>query len=233
MAPAVQYAEGLSITLTNTAPSEPWTAVSVVVTQADHRHRITFVAEQPMELVFCKEIVDVLRPILANFAGAEADSVYSNPDLEIALPGLSMRQLRVIYSSHGEDPSRVLIRFAAFVGNPHRALLRDDGFSHPMDALTSKVYRDALDWVLMPALNIVTVDETSGFNAEDTHDLEDAMAHLRESKDRLLFQVELVKRELGRLEAHTYSQARPQPVLLAAEPEQEEFRTLRVIREMD
>ena len=232
MAPAVQYAEGLSITLSNAAPSDPWIAVAVVVTKPDHRHRITFVADQPMEDVFCKDIVDVLRPILAGFG--ESDSVYSNPDLEIALPGLTMRQLRVIYSTHGDDPARVLIRFAGFVGNPHRALRCDDGFSHPLDALTSKVYRDALDWVLMPALNIVTVDENGGFDADDKHDLEDAMAHLRDSKERLLFQVELVKRELNRLEAHTYSKSRPKPVMLAAaEPEQEEFRTLRVIRDMD
>lgn len=231
MAPAVQYAEGLSITLSNAAPSEPWVAVSVVVTQTDHRHRITFVADQSMEQVFCKELVDLLKPILDEFS--DTDSVYSNPDTEITLPGLSMRQLRIIYSTHGSDPSRVLIRFSAFVGNPHRALLNDDGFSHPMDALTSKVYRDALDWVLMPALNIIMVDETKGFEAHDKQDLDDAMEHLRESKERLLFQVELVKRELGRLEAHTYSKARPQPMLLAAEPEQEEFRTLRVIRDMD
>lgn len=231
MAPAIQLAEGLSITLSNAAPAEPWVAVAVVVTKADHRHRITFVADQAMENVFCKEIVDVLQPILDGFS--DKNGVYSNPDLEIALPGLTMQQLRVIYSTHGNDPSRVLIRFAVFVGNPHRALLNDDGFSHPLDALTSEVYRDALDWVLMPALNIVTVDETNGFDASDKHGLEDAMTHLRDSKQRLMFQVELVKRELGRLEAHTYSKSPPQPVLLAAEPEQEEFRTLRVIRDMD
>lgn len=231
MAPGMQHAEGLSITLSHATSSDPWVAVAVVVTKPDHRHRITFVNEQPMEEVFCREIVDVLRPILDGFS--DKNGVYSNPDLEIALPGLTMRQLRVIYSTHGDDPSRVLIRFAGFIGNPHRALLLDDGFGHPMDTLTSKVYRDALDWVLLPALNIVTVDETGGFEPADKHDLEDAMAHLRESKDRLLFQVELVKRELGRLEAHTYSKARPQQVLLAAEPEQEEFRTLQVIRDMD
>lgn len=231
MAPAVQNAEGLSITLSHAAPTEPWVAVAVVVTKADHRHRITFVAEQPMEDVFCSEIVDVLAPILDGFT--EANSVYSNPDLEIALPGLTMRQLRVIHSVHDDSPSRVLVRFAGFVGNPHRAFLHDDGFSHPLDALTSEVYRDALDWVLMPALNIATVDEAGGFGAVDKQDLEDAMAHLRDSKERLLFQVELVKRELGRLEAHTYSKARPQSVLLAAEPDQEEFRTLKVIRDLD
>ncbi|GAB5445766.1 hypothetical protein [Gymnodinialimonas sp.] len=231
MAPAVQYAEGLSITLSNAAPAEPWIAVAVVVTKADHRHRITFVAEQPMEEVFCPELVNVLTPILSTFS--DSNSVYSNPDFELALPGLTMRQLRMIHSTHGDDPSRVLVRFAGFVGNPHRALLHDDGFSHPLDALASEVYRDALDLVLMPALNIVTIDDSSGFCGDDKQDLEDAMAHLRESKERLLFQVELVKRELSRLESHTYSKARPQPMLLAAEPEQEEFRTLKVIRDLD
>lgn len=231
MAPALQNAEGLSITLSHAAPTDPWVAVAVVVTKADHRHRITFVNEQPMEEVFCPEIIDVLTPILGGFS--DANSVYSNPDLEIALPGLTMRQLRVIHSVHANSPSRVLVRFAGFVGNPHRALLHDDGFSHPLDALASEVYRDALDWVLMPALNIVTVDEASGFGPEDKQDLDEAMAHLRDSKERLLFQVELVKRELGRLEAHTYSKACPQPVLMAAEPEQEAFRTLQVIRDMD
>lgn len=64
-----------------------------------------------------------------------------------------------------------MIRFATFVGNPHRALLNDEGFSHPLDALTSNIYRDALNWVLMPALNIVTVDEMVGFNTENSGDL--------------------------------------------------------------
>lgn len=231
MVPAMQLAEGLSITLSHAAPEEPWMAVAVLVTKADHRHRITFMADRPMEEVFCKEIVDVIAPILHGFT--EKSGVYSNPDLKISLPGLTIQQLRVIYSPHGDDPDRVLVRFAAFVGNPHRALINDDGFSHPMDALTSSVYRDALDWVLMPALNIVAVDEADGFDADDAGDLEDAMTRLRDSKERLLFQVELVKRELGRLERRTYAKPRSKPVLLAAEPKQEEFRTLRVIRDMD
>lgn len=231
MAPALQLAEGLSITLSHASPAEPWMAVAVVVTKSDHRHRITFVADQPMEEVFCKEIVDVISPILNGFTVRNA--VYSNPDVSISLPGLTIEQLRMIYSTHGDDPSRVLIRFATFVGNPHRALLKDDGFSHPHDALASNVYRDALDWVLIPALNIVSVDEVAGFDAENSGDLEDAMARLRESKERLLFQVEMVKRELGRLESHTYAKSRPPPVLMAAEPKQEDFHTLRVIRKMD
>lgn len=59
------------------------------------------------------------------------------------------------------------------------------------------------------------------------------MARLRESKERLLLQVEMVKRELGRPEPHNYAKARTQPVLMAAEPKQEDFRSLRVIRKMD
>lgn len=231
MAPPLQLAEGLSITLSHAAPTEPWMAIAVVVTKAHQRHRITFVAEQPMEDVFCKEICDVLSPILNGFT--DKNGVYSNPDTVISLPGLTMSQLRVIYSTHGDDPSRVLVRFAAFAGNPHRAMINDDGFSHPLDNLTSKVYRDALDWVLMPALNIVTVDETTGFDASNKGDLEDAMEKLRASKEQLLFQVELVKRELGRLEAHSYAKPRQPKMLMAAEPPQEDFRTLRVIRDMD
>lgn len=231
MVPAQQLAEGLSITLSHASPSEPWMAVAVVVTKTHHHHRITFVAEQPMEQVFCPEIVAVLAPILAGFS--DRNAIYCNPDSAISLPGLSMEQLRVIHSTHGTDPSRVLIRFAKFSGNPHRILLSDDGFGHPHDNLTSKVYRDALDWVLMPALNIVTVDETIGFGSDSKDGLENAMEQLRASKQQLLFQVEMVKRELGRLEAHTYSKARPQSVLMAAEPPQEDFRTLRAIRDMN
>lgn len=231
MAPPMHLAEGLSITLSHAAPTAPWMAIAVVVTKAHHRHRITFVAEQPMENVFCKEIVDVISPILDGFS--DKNGVYSNPDTKIVLPGLAMQQLRVIYSTHGDDPSRVLIRFATFAGNPHRALLSDDGFSYPLDNLASKVYRDALDWVLMPALNIVSVDETAGFSVDDSGALENAMEQLRESKEQLMFQVELVKRELGRLEAHSYAKPRTPKLLMAAEAPQEDFHTLRVIRDMD
>lgn len=99
MAPASQLAEGLSITLSHAFPAAPWMAVAVVVTKSDHGHRITFVADQPMEDVFYKEIVDVISPILDGFS--DKDGVCSNPDVSISLPGLTMEQLRVIYSTHG------------------------------------------------------------------------------------------------------------------------------------
>lgn len=230
MVPDVQHTAGLSITLSHATPTGPWLAVAVVVTKAQHRHRITFSADLAMEEVFCPEIVNEVAPILASFTGG--NSVYSNPDLEINVPGLSMRQLRVIYSYHEGEPSRALIRFAAFAGNPQRALITEDDFSAPLDSLANKIFRDALDRVLMPALNIASIDEVTGFNESHRDHLDDAMLQLRRSKEQLMFQVELVKRELGRLEAHSYTQQRTTPMGLAAEPPQEDFRTLRVIREM-
>lgn len=231
MAPEVQISDGLSITLSHLPSSDDWVAVAVVITKADHRHRITFTEERPMQDVFCDEVISVIRPIIDGFG--ERNEVYSNPDTEIRLPGLLMGQLRVIYSRHDDGTDRVLVRFATFVGNPHRALLVEDGFSYPLEALTTQVYRDALDWVLMPALNIVSVDEVTGFGIKDDTDIDMALAKLRASKEQLLFQVELVKRELGRLEGHTYSRAKKPKMLMAAEPPQEDFRTLRVIRNMD
>ncbi len=231
MAPEVQFSDGLSITLSHLSPSDDWIAVAVVITKADHRHRITFTEERPMEHVFCREVISVLRPIIDGFG--DRNEVYSNPDTEIRLPGLTMKQLRVIFSKHDDGRDRVLLRFATCVGNPHRALLTEDRFSHPLEALNTQVYRDALNWVLMPAINIVSVDEVTGFGAENYVDLDIALAKLRASKDQLLFQIELVKRELGRLEAQTYSRTPKRPMLMAAEPPQEEFRTMCVIRDMD
>jgi hypothetical protein len=231
MTPDAQISDGLSITLSHASPDDAWVAVAVVITKADHRHRITFTQERPMEEVFCSEMTSLLRPILARF-GAN-NEVYSNPDTEIRLPGLTMAQLRVIFSKHDDGHDRVLVRFATFAGNPHRALLAEDGFAYPLEALTTQVYRDALDWVLIPAVNIASVDEISGFGVENNVDVDSALAKLRASKEQLLFQVELVKRELGRLEANTYSRTPRCPMLMAAEPPQEEFRTMRVIRDMD
>lgn len=231
MAPNMQLAEGLSLTLSHASPSSPWTAIDVVVTRVDHRHRITFAEEQPFDQVFCREIVDLLAPILGGFA--DRNAVYTNPDVEISVPGLSLGRLRVIYSTHGASPSRVLVRFAAYAGNPHRLLLADAGFTHPMDSLASKVYRDALDWVLIPAINILMVDETDGFGKEDQAELHDALARLRTAKNQLLFQVEMVKRELGRLERHDYTTPRLVLPQVVAEPPQEDFHTLRIIQDMD
>ncbi len=151
MGPEAQISDGLSITLSQMAPKDDWAAVAVVTTKVDQRHRITFTKERTMEDVFCKEIASVLRPIIDGFG--DRNQIYSSPDTEVRLPGLLLRQLRVIFSKHDDGRNWVLVRFATFVGNPYRALLDQDGFSNPLEELTTQVYRDALDWVLMPALS--------------------------------------------------------------------------------
>ncbi len=229
----VQPPDGFSITLSHASEDAPWVPVAVVISKPEHRHRITFTTERALEDVFCPQVADRLAQVLNEFRLSTSDGVFSNPDEEIQLPGLALRQLRVIYSHHGDQPARALVRFAAIVGNPHRALKSEDGFSYPLEALTSQVYRDALDWVLMPAINIVALDEMSVFTEGDESQLEAAMDKLRSSKERLLFQVELVKRELSRLETRAYSKQLDNQPLLAAEPEQEEFRTVKALRNME
>ncbi len=228
------FNNGLSITLSHASEDAPWVPVAVVISKPEHRHRITFSTEKSLEDVFCQQISDRLTEVLGAFRENHADGVFSNPDEEIALPGLSLRQLRVLYSHHGDQPARALVRFAAIVGNPHRALKSDDGFSYPLEALTSQVYRDALDWVLMPAVNIATLNEMPGvIDDPDGRGIRASLQTLKTSKDRLLFQVELVKRELNRLERRAYFQQHESRPLLAAEPEQAEFRTMRALRNMD
>ncbi|WP_339983136.1 hypothetical protein [Gymnodinialimonas ulvae] len=206
--------------------------MAIVISKPEHRHRITFSNEKPMDEVFCCEISDRLTQVLAEFRDRTTNGVFSNPDEEIWLPGLSLRQLRVLYSHHADKPARALVRFAAIAGNPHRALKTEDGFSYPLEALTSQVYRDALDWVLLPAVNIATLNEMSVFTEPQDSCIGASLETLRTSKDRLLFQVELVKRELNRLERRSYSQQLENQPLLAAEPEQTEFRTLRALRKL-
>lgn len=222
--------EGFSITLSHASPDAPWVPVAIVISKPEYRHRITFSAERPLDQVFCPELSQRLLKVLADFAHSESNGVFSNPDEEIRLPGLSLRQLRVLYSHHGDDPARALVRFAAVAGNPHRALQNEDGFSYPLEALTSQVYRDALDWVLLPAVNIVSLDEMSAFANSSLENLETSLKNLRASKDQLLFQVELVKRELTRLEKRTFSEQLDSRPLMAAEPPQESFRTMRAIK---
>ena len=229
----IQYLDGLAITLSHAATDAAWVPISVVISKPEHRHRITFTQERPLEEVFCAEVSDRLLQVLSEFNQSTTDAVFSNPDEEIQLPGLALKQLRVLYSHHGHQPARALVRFAGIVGNPHRALRSEDGFSYPLEALTSQIYRDALDWVLLPAINIVSVDETMKFAEDDTAHLEAAMDKLRSSKERLLFQVELVKRELNRLESRAYSKQLDNQPLLAAEPAQEEFRTVKALRSME
>jgi hypothetical protein len=224
--------DGFSITLSHASPDAPWIAVAVVISKSEHRHRITFTEERPLEEVFCPELSARLLDVLADFKHSKSNGVFTNPDEEIQLPGLSLQQLRVIYSDHGDEPARALVRFAAVAGNPHRALQSEDGFSYPLEALTSQVYRDALDWVLMPAVNIVTLDEMSSFDTSDAANVDHSLKTLRASKEQLLFQIELVKRELTRLEKHTYSEQPASRPLLAAEPPQEEFRTMRALKDM-
>ncbi|MEX3015023.1 hypothetical protein [Gymnodinialimonas hymeniacidonis] len=229
----VQHSDGLSITLSHASPDAPWVPVALVISKPEHRHRITFTTERPLDEVFCPEISDRIMAVLDEFSRTGSDGVFSNPDEEIQLPGLSLRQLRVLYSHFDDQPNRALVRFAAIAGNPHRALKSEDGFSYPLEALTSQVYRDALDWVLLPAINAVAIDDISILTEDQETQLEAAMDQLRVSKDRLLFQVELVKRELTRLESRAYSKQLENRPLRAAEPAPEEFRTMKALRRMD
>lgn len=206
--------------------------VAIVISRPEHKHRITFTTEDSLENVFCWQISDRLSTVLAEFRHSSRNGVFSNPDEDIQLPGLSLRQLRVLYSQHGDNPARALVRFAAISGNPHRALKSEDGFSNPLEALTSQVYRDALDWVLLPAVNIATLNEMSVFSEPNDSAVRTSLQNLQISKDRLLFQIELVKRELNRLERRAYSQQTENKPLVAAEPEQTEFRTMRALRKM-
>ncbi len=228
-----QHTDGLSITLTHASPGAPWVPIALVISKPEHRHRITFTRERPLEEVFCPEISDRIFAVLQEFSRNKSDGVFSNPDEEIQLPGLSLKQLRVLYSHYDDQPNRALVRFAAVAGNPHRALKTEDGFSYPLEALTSQVYRDALDWVLLPAINAVAIEDISILTEDHETKLEAAMDQLRSSKDRLLFQVELVKRELTRLESRAYSKHLENRPLLAAEPDQEEFRTMKALRRLD
>lgn len=227
-----QFSNGLTITLSHASEDAPWVPVAIVISKPEHRHRITFSTEKSLEDVFCWQISDRLSTVLAEFRHSSSNGVFSNPDEEIQLPGLSLRQLRVLYSHHGDNPARALVRFATISGNPHRALKSEDGFSYPLEALTSQVYRDALDWVLLPAVNIATLNDMSVFSEPQDSGVSASLQKLQTSKDRLLFQVELVKRELNRLERRAYSQQLENQPLLAAEPEQTEFRTMKALRKM-
>ncbi len=241
MMPELRHEQGLSISLSNDAATQQWVPVTITLGTPDRRHRISFRSEKFMSEVFCPEITEFLEPILAGFTSG--DAVYSNPDAVIRLPGLIMRQVRVIYSSFGRKNAHAQVRFSVVSGNPHRTLLDDDGFAYPMEEMTSQVYREALNWVLLPALNIAALTEDDLRSEEDVRTLTDSLAQLRASRDQLLFQVELVKRELGRLERRvyakthkanaTFAEAAPSRPLLAAEPKQEDFATMKVLRKLD
>lgn len=224
--------EGFSITLSHASPDAPWVPVAFAISKPDHRHRITFSAERPLEQVFCPELSHRLLQVLADFAHSESNGVFSNPDEEFRLPGLSLRQLRVLYSHHGDEPASAMVQFATVDGSPYRVLHNEDGSSHPLDAITSQVYRDALNCVLMPAVNIVSLDEMSAFAKSNLDDLAKSLKKLRASKDQLLFQIELVKRELTRIEKRTFVEQLGSRPLMAAEPPQESFRTMRAIKKM-
>ncbi|MBF9041770.1 hypothetical protein HKCCE4037_00385 [Rhodobacterales bacterium HKCCE4037] len=222
----------MSITLSHASQQAPWVAIDLVISKPEHRHRITFKNERPLHEIFCPAISDRILQVLGEFRGSDSDAVFTNPDEEIALPGLSLRQLRVIYSHQAGQPARAQVRFATVIGNPHRALNSEDGFSFPLEALTSQLYRDALDWVLIPAVNLAAVDAVADLSVSHAAQVDAALQNLRNAKEQLLFQIELVKRELNRLESRSYFDQLENRPLLAAEPQQEAFRSLTALRKL-
>ena len=184
-----------SITLDRHRGTEQWVVGSAAVIQDDLVHRVTFKKNNGLTSVFCKGIVNFLKPILNEFHGD--NRVYANPDAEVRLPGLVLRRARVVYTFSPDGLGRAIVRFAVAFGNLQSALLVKTPFDSSVTVAAEKMTVELLDQVLLPALNIAGIQDTSELSDSAILRLEKRLERLRQSKEELLLQIELVKNNIA------------------------------------
>ncbi len=183
-----------SITLDKNQGSDHWVVGSSAVIHDDLVHRITFKKKNDLASVFSDQIVAFLNPILAEFN--KDNRVYANPDAEVRLPGLVLRRARIVYTFSSDGLGRAIVRFAVVFGNLQSALLVKTPFDNPVSRAAQKMTVDLLDQVLLPALNIAGFHATSVLSDSALQRLEARLEQLRNSKEELLLQIELVKNNI-------------------------------------
>ena len=189
----------LTITLENNAGVCHWVPVSVVLSDEDQNHRISFTKPKPLDEVFCADFVDFLEAHLASLG--QQDSVKSVPDAEVRLPGLVLSRLRLVFSIDERSNARALVRFSELAGNPNAAL---NGRSELLGYSATPVFelcRNTLDWVLIPALNAAALNDIPGVVDAHGASLEECLRRLENSRERIHMQIEMVKRAMEKLES--------------------------------
>lgn len=184
-----------SITLDRHRGTEQWVVGSAAVIQDDLVHRVTFKKNNGLTSVFTTGIVKFLAPILEEFH--RDNRVYANPDAEVRLPGLVLRRARIVYTFSPDGLGRAIVRFAVVFGNLQSALLVRTPFEHPVNSAAEKMTVELLDQVLLPALNIAGIQDGTELSESAVLRLEKRLEQLRQSKEELLLQIELVKNNIA------------------------------------
>ena len=245
---------GLSIMLSGGPDAGDWCVEGIDTGTGDHRHRVTFRDRRPMETVLHPELLACLSRVLPpSGTGPEpgAGAVeHDDPHALVQVEGLILQRLHLSCCVLPDGTIRARARFGVVQGDALRSLRDGGAFGPPIEDMTAQLYRDALNWVLLPALNIAALDASQIRTEGNDAALTGALARLHTARERLLFQVELVKRELAWLERRDpaprplpdaspragrdggFSQPDPALPRLAAEPPQDDFATTRVLRSL-
>ena len=192
------FDRSLTITLENHAGTNKWVAVSVVLSDEDQNHRVSFTKPKSLKDVLCPELVSFLEPYLT--VSGKRKSVTSVPDAEVRLQGLVLRRLRLVYSSDEKANERALVRFSGLAGNPNVALVSNSKLLGYSARPVFDLCPSTLDWVLIPALNAAALNDVPGIVDAHGASLEACLHRLENSRTRIHVQIELVRQAMERLE---------------------------------
>lgn len=162
----------------------------------DYRNRTSFARLQPIDAVFRTVVADGVRSCVA--ALDKKTCVVALPNFALEEQGVILSRAQVVATETLDGGSSVILRFTSFVGslakvfNPHIDLVSG------LEDATLNIADQIMFDLSMPLLNFLSLDEIGGVLQES--DAERLLAQLMEQSHALRFQIELIKRHMGRIE---------------------------------
>ncbi|KAA2313556.1 hypothetical protein E0K93_12935 [Puniceibacterium sp. HSS470] len=173
--------------------AEIWRLRSVDITQGGILHKLSYPELPPLQAVLVESISEDVLAQLAQMN--RSGEMMSNSDYVLALPGVKFQKLRVHTNFSIARGVEASFWFGSFSGQPLLAL-RQYAESLVEPAVPSQVGNlavQALDRVVLPALNVVAGVRSGLRRPQTVGAFEDHTGRLMQEADSLIMYAELVK----------------------------------------
>ena len=186
----------LVVTLNVREGCTPFVRSSELIGQ-DFRIRTSFTEDIPIDEVLIKPIADKIKACLGE-AGTQTELKFF-PDMEIAIPGLSLSGISAMTSRNEDNTLHVIVRFQHFEGTFNRVFLKNLKLGDTLDAEIQNLETPGIADLATPLLNIC---EAAKLGLSTVTDPSAAQSpHLVEHAGQIAAQIDYIEQMLASLDS--------------------------------
>ncbi len=176
------------------ATTDRWHVRSIDISHTGVLHKVTYPDQPPLQKVFVPPLAQVISTRLSEMD--RDGEMLSLSDYTLELPGVSFSRLRMHTGRNVTRGNEASFWFSSYAGQPLMALRQ---YADAMDQLpqTDRVNNlaiNAIDRVIIPALNVVTAVRSGVRSTQNVEVFEEYTSRLLQEADDLIMYAELVKR---------------------------------------